>query len=145
MKIIPRWIRRALPLLPLFLAAAPGCAAMTPAQFWPNENSSLLHAPRDPSQILVVREGAPSAPYAIVGTMDLSLNSATAGTLFTNLSWFTERFRERAAQAGADGIMNMKVARIGTSGTETTDGRVATVGTSSEIYEMTADAFVLMR
>src|SRR6185437_13004350 len=72
------WIHRIpllLPLLALFLA---GCAA-TPVQFWPNENTYMRHAPKDPSQILVVQQGGPSVPYRIVGSMDLSVSGADLG------------------------------------------------------------------
>jgi hypothetical protein len=139
------WIRRTLPIFSLLLAAASGCASMSRPQFFPNENAGLLHASKDADQILVVPEGVPSVPYRIVGSMDESLNSAFAGTYATNLSWFIDRFRERAAQVGADGIMNLKIVRSGTLEIGTGNRSMTTIGSSGEIYEMTADAFVLLR
>ena len=139
------WIRRTLLLFPLLLAATSGCASRSQPGFFPNENAGLLHGPKNADEILVVREGVPSVPYEIVGSMDESLNSAFAGTYATNLSWFIDRFRERAGHVGADGIMNLKVVRSGTTEIRTSNGNMTTSGSAGEIYEMTADAFVLLR
>ncbi len=138
------WIHRVPLLLPLLAFVLVGCAA-TPVHFWPSESAYMRHAPKDPSQILVVQHGSPIVPYRIVGSMDLSAGGA-------DLGWFTDRFRQKAAEVGADGIMNLRVVRTGVSEVGTSVGRprvgettTSVVEQSATIQEMTADAFVLTR